>query len=222
MLYGDEYWHEQGQPAPENQAQGPPSRQGHVGCLRAYGSAGKTRRRQRVVPVRSAEQNPELDSSGWWSSGVGAASSDSAASRWSPSPRREGRCWPTASWPARVATRLPRSVVRRPRVDLDLRAVRLPSHREDADFGGDERRRDRDSRSDLARHAAQRPEVVLAHPRGHGVGGGDGSQARQPVRPDRPGARSAGGFGAAHAGVAPSRGVCRRSRRCRRRMRGRL
>ena len=71
-------------------------------------------------------------------------------------------------------------------------ALRRPSHREDADFGGDERRRDRDSRSDLARHAAHHP---------------DGSQARQPVRPDRPGARFAGGSGVPHAGVAPSRSV---------------
>ena len=88
-------------------------------------------------------------------------------------------------------------------------ALRHPPHRGDADIGSDERRRDRDSRSDLARRATHRPEVAPAHPRGHGVGRGDGPSARQPVRPDRPGARSAGGACSAHAGVAARRGGVR-------------
>ena len=73
-------------------------------------------------------------------------------------------------------------------------------------FGSDQRRRDRDSGSDLARHGGHRPQVAPAHPRGHGVGGGDGSAARQPLRPDRSGAGSAGQWRASQAGLAASRG----------------
>ena len=83
----------------------------------------------------------------------------------------------------------------------------LPPHREDAGLGGYERRRDRHSRSDLAREGgATVPEAAPAHPCGHGVGSGDGASGRQPLRPDRARARSAGGACSAHAGVAARRG----------------
>ena len=54
-----------------------------------------------------------------------------------------------------------------------------------------------------------RPEAAPAHPHGHGVGGGDGPSARQPVRSDRPGARSPPECCASHAGVASRRGGVR-------------
>ena len=88
-------------------------------------------------------------------------------------------------------------------------APRLSPHRWHADFGGDDRGRDRHPRSDLARQGRHRPEVAPAHPRGTGMGRSDGSPARQPLRPDRPGARSAGEGRAAHAGGSASRGRVR-------------
>ena len=67
-------------------------------------------------------------------------------------------------------------------------ALRLASYREDTDCGGDERGRDRNPGSDLAREGRHCPEAAPAHPRSPGVGRGDGSSARQPLRPDRSGA----------------------------------
>ena len=49
------------QPAAKNQAQGPPSRQGVVGRLRARGPARQTLRRQWLVPLLAAYGNAELD-----------------------------------------------------------------------------------------------------------------------------------------------------------------
>ena len=86
---------------------------------------------------------------------------------------------------------------------LELERGRVPLRRPPygIGLGGDECRRYRDSGPDLAREGRHRPEAAPAHSRGHVVGRGDGSQARQPLRPDRPGSRSTGEGRAAYAGV---------------------
>ena len=91
----------------------------------------------------------------------------------------------------------------RPRVDVDLRAVCPPAYREGPGIRGHERRRAGDPHSHLAREGGDRPAAAQAHPRGAGMGRGDGVSDRQPVRPDRPGARFAGGCRAAHAARIP-------------------
>ena len=129
--------------------------------------------------------------------------------RWRP-PGREAagrvRCPPSRRRRGRSGTSCGRAGRSPQHAQLWLKSLEryaIPPHRGDTDCGSDERRRDRDSRSDLARHAAHRPEIAPAHPRGHGVG-----PWRWILRPDNPCDRigpvlgAQGGACPAHAGVA--------------------
>ena len=75
-----------------------------------------------------------------------------------------------------------------------------------AGLGGDKRRLNRGPRAYLAREGTHGPDRPPAHACGAGMGGGNGTPNRQPLRPDRAGGRSSERRCAALPGVASWRG----------------